>query len=45
MNGFNFKKAEDIEEPECFCILSERGSEGLGAPPEHFNVGKPVEVF
>ena len=30
---FNFKKAVDTEEPECFCILFERGSEGLGAPP------------
>ena len=45
MNDFNFKKAEDIEEPECFCILFERESEGLGAPPGHFNVGKPVEAL
>ena len=45
MIDFNFKKAEDIEKPECFYILSERGSEGLGAPPGHLNVGKPVDVL
>ena len=45
MNDFNFKKAEDIKEPECFYILFERRSEGLGASPGHFNVGKPVEVL
>ena len=42
---FLFKKAEDIEEPECFYILFERGSKGLGAPPGHLNVGKPAEDF
>ena len=45
MIDFKFKKAEDIEEPECFYILFERGSEGLGAPPGRFNVEKPVEVL
>ena len=45
MIDFNFKKAEDIEKPECFYILFERRSEGLGAPPGHCNVGKPVEVL
>ena len=45
MNDFNFKKAEDIEEPECFHILFERGSEGLGAPPGHIHVEKPVDVL
>ena len=45
MNDFNFKKAEDIEEPECFYILFERGSEGLGAPPGHIHVEKPVDVL
>ena len=43
MNDFNFKNAEDIEELECFCILFEIESKGLGAPPGHFSVGKPVE--
>ena len=45
MNDFNFKKTENIEKPKCFYILFERESEGLGAPPGHFDVGKSVEVL